>query len=155
MSLLSSAGFMQRVRDVVGTDDGIKDFCITNYGRAPVVYLGIDDENPPSQGEMPVIVIYEAPRSMKGEDSRVMIYECEIGVVIYQDAITVNGNIKTYDGLVEVEELRELVESATLKDRLGKVSVHGDTSTEYWFPIFRSNTTISLERVRSSREPLE
>lgn len=64
---------------------------------------------------------------------------------------------------MEVEEFRELTELAIFKAQpklnkspinVVKIDVAGETINEVLFPIFRSDTLISFQVPRSSRQPL-
>lgn len=136
----------------------LKDWSQTHFGKDHTVYIGIDQENPPEETDYPLIVIFYIER-IRGESDKRITYSAEIGAGIFKEGVvfpdqTENPNLKSYAGLPLVEEFRELLEDVLLYSKIGLVDVTGETTTEVYYPFFRSNTLFSLEFIRTSRKPL-
>lgn len=150
---------------IIGThleqDAEIKAWSNTNFGKDHTVYIGLDTESPPVESEYPLVIIFYVER-LRGEGSRLQTFATEIGTGIFNKELikpdeSGSPNLKVYKGLFQVEDFRELVEESLFRAMpkiQGKVDVSGETTTDVFFPFFRSNTLISMEFIRTSRKPL-
>jgi hypothetical protein len=157
---MGSSTLLTITRDVLAADEGIKAYTQDKYSKDPLVILGNDEEDPPTQADYPVIIIFAVDRAERGESEKTLRYNLEIGVGVVNSTIdTATLGKKTYPGKVEAEELRELVEDALFK-RQGATGLNasldivGGTQSDVDFPIFRSDTIIEIKQNRTSRNPL-
>ena len=141
---------LEALRNTLAADADIKTFCQAKYAKNPKIFLGVSDDYPPTKDDYPVIAIFHVLRSSRGDSQRFITYQALIGVGVLKETIdtSVNGQV-TLPGLVEVERLRELVESAIFGKVGHKQDVNGETATEVLFPLFRSDTIINLEFLRT------
>lgn len=154
MNPMNAPQILTALGKALSADEAITQYCQNEFGKDRKVYLGIDNLDPPPADEYPLIVVYYVER-FRGEGASRIRYAAEIGVGVHnKDIAHVEGsNLHEYTGLRQAEELRELVEDAVLRTRLGKIDVAGDTRSEAYYPVFRANTLIVLETIRSSRGP--
>lgn len=145
------ATLLEKIRDTLAADADCKEFCQAKYGKDPLVYLGVDDDNPPPQDQYPVIVVFSVNRVSRGDGDKFITYNANIGVGIVNETVTTVDNKITLPGLVEAEALRQLVEAALFGQVGHKLSVIGDTATEVIFPLFRSDTIVEIQYLKSSR----
>jgi len=140
-------------------DEDIKQFCQDNFGRDQTVFVGMNNEDTPADDEYPLIVIFYAERVV-GDSSNINCFASEIGAGVRNKNLEETGKLKVYTGMIQVEDLREIIETAIFAYRLkhprefGKINVSGDTRSETYYPIFRSNTLITIEKIRTSRKPI-
>lgn len=143
---------------IIEKDEAIKSYCQEQFGKNHTVYIGINNEQAPPEDAYPLVVLFYAER-FRGDGANRIRYAVEIGVGVFNDHLNAelpdNPNLYVYIGLRQAEDLRELVENAVFKSRFGKTDIEGDTRSEVYFPLFRSNTLITIELVASSRTPME
>jgi hypothetical protein len=150
------ANVLETLKNVISTNEAIKAYCQAKYSKDHTVYVFVNPDDMPPEEDYPVVVIYSVYRSQKGEGQTFKIYNALIGVGVRREESTRVGNVVTYIGGIEVEELRELVEYSIFGGGVAlKTSVTGETVTEVQFPIFRSDTTIELQYRASTRGPLK
>jgi hypothetical protein len=145
--------FMDKIASALESDEILTVWCNAKFGKAPIIYIGHNEENPPVAANYPIIVIFYAERA-RGEDTSRIIYACELGFGVYSEEIKVSGNVREYEGLRLVENFREYGENAILRARMGKVNVDGETKSETFYPLFRSNTLVTFDFPRSKRGPM-
>jgi hypothetical protein len=158
---LNSSDLLITIGKVLEENQDLKDWCNTNFSKPQTVYLGLDTENPPAQEDYPLIMVFYVER-LRGESDTRQTFSVEIGAGIFKKELvkpeaTQNPNLKAYTGLLLVEQFRELVEDTLFKSMPkigGKIDVTGETTTEVYYPFFRSNTLVSADFVRTSRTPL-
>jgi len=147
---MKTTELLEKLANILADDQDIKTFCQAQFGRAQTVYLGVNPESPPEQDEYPVIILFYAERT-KGESNALIQFLIEVGIAVYNEEIRTDANKKIFSGLEQVEDLRELVETAILDSHLGKIDVNGETHVEVYFPLFGSHTAITIAIPRSSR----
>lgn len=149
----------QLISKVIAGSTAIDDFCNSEFSKKITVYVGVEVEQFPPEEDYPVAVVAAIEHHSHGERENSEVIECQIGVGIKsenlsEETIAETGVIiKTYRGVILVEKLRELLEREIMKvSGIGyKIGIAGETMLENYFPLFRSNTIISLEKPRSFR----
>lgn len=98
---------MKKWRDILAADPAVKAFCLSKYGKEPMIFLGNDVRNSPEEDSCPYIML------LPGDKVEGMLkeyeYQASIGWVIYQEEVTVTGNVVEFNGLTEVDELGQLI----------------------------------------------
>ncbi len=143
--------FITTARDILAADAAVKAWCQQAFFRDPAVYLGIDEDSPPEETEYPVIALVDV-WSTAGASANRRTFEMAIGFGVVQENITTVGQVKTYDGVIQAEQFRELGELALLRG-FNNPYMHfsGNTAKIDLYPRFVSFTTLALDEVRSRR----
>ena len=142
---------LTQVFDTIASDADIEYYCQLKYTKSPKIFLGIDEDNPPSASDYPVIVIFSISRSARGESNKWVDYDVVIGVGVINQTKNEDGNKISLPGLLEAEHLRELVETALFGKIAHKTDVSAETYSDIIFPLFRSDTKIRLSFLQTSR----
>lgn len=92
-------------------NDALNTFCLSKYGRKPHIYIGLDLRNPPAdddETQYPYIVLFPGPKT-EGLNQTEYTYTPSVGWVLIQEAVTTGDNTTTYDGIIEVDEMGQLI----------------------------------------------
>jgi hypothetical protein len=108
VSTLKLSDIMGKWLDALKTSAAIQNYCTAKYGQAPKIYVGINGKNPPAASDCPMIVLYPGAKS-EGLELQEYIYKLTVGWTILQDAATTTDNITEYLGVVECDELGQLI----------------------------------------------
>ena len=133
-----------KVADILTADADIKAWCQSTYAKDQQVYAGINNEEPPSSDEYPLLVAYSVER-MESANIDKELFGIEIGVGVYDNDISISGSKHTLMGLTRVLKLRQLAESAIITSKIGKIDVNSNTVTDSMFPFFSSHTVVKIE----------
>ena len=140
------------IKTVWQTDEDINNFCAEYYGIRPSVFIGMDDNNPPSRDFYPLVAALEF-RIRGGGSSGRYIYDIVMGCGVNDDNIATDAPNRTYtyQGVLRSEQLRSLAFAALVKNNFGKITVKGDTGQASVFPLFISGMTVEIETINSRR----
>lgn len=148
--MTTTSEMLTAVRDALASDAVISKWCIATYGTAHSVFLGFNDENPPTEADYPMITITDAVQN-RGSDKHRITWDVSIGIVISRDKTTTVNNAVTCDGFLEVETLRELAENALYRAKLASMDSGARTMSLSDYPQFASITTIKITLPASSQ----
>lgn len=143
---------MAAIRDAIKADQAVTAWCQQNYGRQHKVYVGIDEENPPAEADYPLVAVIPAGHKW-GLKSRLEEARLIIVCGIVQSAVDIAGNVIELRGIQEIETFRRLVEERLLKAGLLMADSAAESHSGYFFPVFASETGITIETRLSSRGP--
>lgn len=151
----SSIEVMRAVGDVIKKSAAVNNFCQTNYSKSMIIYIGLDPGELPPQDDYPIFCIAMIDPSDKGEQAQKQTLGAAFGVGIVQEAAPTRSTpdpetgavVVEYPGLLEVEELRRLVEADILKAKGfgAKVQISSETALESSYPVFRSSCEINFQ----------
>jgi len=100
---------IEKIRDALKDQADILTWCTDNYGQGHKIYIGYDEENPPEQGDYPVIVI-----TPSGQDRSINVdygpMEVDIGYGLYDTTRSESDNVITYQGIENILAFRKIVE---------------------------------------------
>jgi len=93
------------IATIVLASGDIDDFCMLNFNRSLLVMIGVDNNNPPSDIDLPCLIIEPTVKNIGSKDS-IFDYEIALHIGIKgTDKPTKDGNKVVYDGIYIVEEL--------------------------------------------------
>ena len=120
------------------------------YGKDHTVYIGTNDEQPAPASEYPVIALTDVAE-IHGNSAGMRTWNLGIGCGIINEDLTDGGRLKTYEGMTDAEQLRELVEGVLKQERFCKVTFGGETAPLNIYPIFVSYTVATIEVIHTRR----
>lgn len=91
----------------LSNDDMIKDFCNKNFNKNASFFLGVDEKKPPSQEDLPLILLY--PEATSNPDDRAISSKIFVGTAIENDACTTSNKITKMAGFKTIEQFENLV----------------------------------------------
>lgn len=143
---MSVSDVVKKIMDTWEADEGIADYCLSEFARLPMFQDAIDENQPPGEDDFPLICIYDW-HSEGGLTSPMRRYHFLVGIAVRDERISmgVGRRLKSYDGLHKAEFLRELVENSLLSARIGKVEWEGGGEVVHSFPVFASLSVVSIE----------
>ena len=150
---MTTAELLQTMRDALAVDPHLHAWCLDQFGKAPSVHLGIDENDPPTDGDYPVVALVGVEQ-VRGESAREIEWRVILGVGVVNPEIVQSGIVRTQTGLLQAETLRELSENALYRARLCDVDSAGDASSESYHPLYVSYTTVSIRHLKSTRKGL-
>lgn len=140
---------LDKIAEVLSTDAKLRDWCNSNFGKDPNIYIGIDQANPPAEEKCPVAAIWEV-RQVRVPGSVEISWQVRLSAIVQNRTIDVVGNITKYVGFQQAERMRELMESALLLvPQSVALKRQGESTSIITYPQFESQTTVivkALER---------
>jgi hypothetical protein len=148
--MITTADMLVSVRNAIAADTALIVWCQANYAKAPAVYLGFDDDDPPDSTHYPLIQIINAVRQ-RGADKHRSVWDVEISIFIENTGkVSVSGGV-TYTGFLHAETLKELVENALYKSKMAHIDSTGASATFSSYPEFEAVTKIRITLVADAR----
>jgi len=123
-----------KIRDIIAADSDLAAWTHAQFSTPPEVHLGMRIDEPIPPDDYPVVVIDSIRRDYAHRDLFVVSFGC--GVV--NEAIEVVGNKQTYTGLLQAEDMRELVCDALIHGRFARIDFAGHTGQLHFYPTFIS-----------------
>jgi len=107
--MITNKEITEFIADKVLASQDVKNFCQTNFGKQLLVMIGVDNNNPPSEAELPCLIVEPTVKNI-GSNDTMFDYEIALHIGIKgSEKPTVIGNKVTYDGVYTVEELGNLI----------------------------------------------
>ena len=154
---MTTGELLQAVQTALLNDSGVAAWCLDEFGKAPTIWLGLDEQNPPVESDYPLISIVAIDQA-RGNSRGEIEWQLHLGVGIVNNGLTSAGNGRTYPGMLQAENLRELAENALYRTRISGVSIDvgssGEASSVSYHPIYVSYTTIAFSGLKSRRHSL-
>lgn len=94
----------------LATNSAIQAWAQATYSKAATVYLGQNAKALPAGDVCPLIVLFEGDLTEGMETETEMAVR--IGICVSNTASTTTGNLVSFDGLIELHELADLVVAA-------------------------------------------
>lgn len=150
---MNTVRLLETMRDVLAADPAIAEWCMLEFGKPPMVFLEIDQANPPQAEDYPLIAILGV-RQMRGDRLDKMEWEVDVGVGVIQPEVIISGSTRTFKGMLQAETLREHAENALYQARVSSLGSSGESMSDSMFPIFMSFTTVTVQAMKSNRRGL-
>jgi len=150
---MTTAEVLQAIRDALAGDAALNAWCVEQFGKAPSVFLGIDENRPPAEEDYPLVALVGIEQ-VRGQDRRELEWRVFLGVGVVNDEITESGTVRTSTGFLHAETLRELAENALYRARLCDPESAGDASGESYHPLYVSYTTVAVRALKTTRRGL-
>lgn len=94
---------VQKLRDLLSADTGdFADWCSTNLGQLPGVYVGIDVRDPPGEEQCPFVVVRPGV-NREGEDQQEYDVAVSVDWGILSGDADVSGRVTEYAGLYTID----------------------------------------------------
>ena len=107
---------LEKIAEALRDDSILDAWCASNLGTLPNILIGIDELNPPDRSEYPLIALSDIETSGEGMGSNMITYTIPVSCGVMCDEITVSDRVKTFRGLILVEEFRLQVAEALLRN---------------------------------------
>ncbi|MBU0994116.1 MAG: hypothetical protein KJ737_16620 [Proteobacteria bacterium] len=150
---MMTSDLLKEIANSIAGDKTLQDWCKTVFDKKPTCYLGIDEENPPDPDGYPVIAIVGVTQ-IRSDLTRELSWDIELGIGVIDKTTTDEDQIKTYNGFLLAEDLREYTENAILRSRFARVTLTGEASSISYHPLYVSYSTINVKIKRSSQNSL-
>jgi hypothetical protein len=108
ISTLQLSDIISKWRDTLKASQPIQSFCMTQYNKAPNIFVGINGQKPPEASDCPMIILYPGSKS-EGLELKEYTYKLTIGWTISQSATTVTNNVTEYTGVTDCDTLGQLI----------------------------------------------
>lgn len=140
-------------RDALSTDTELSAWCVAQFGKAPLVMLGLDDKNPPEESEYPLVTIIGVDQE-RGNGKRETDWRLHLGVGVVNSEIAESGSIRTFTGMLQAEQMREIAENALYRAGLKDLNTTGESSSESYHPLYVSYSMVNVSMLKSNRRAL-
>lgn len=109
---------MKNLIDLIVTtlqaNSNLQAWCMTNYGKAPHIFVGLDPNQSPLYEQCPMIVMATGTRHRE-QRQNYRIYSLKIGCAIKDATIIESENLSQYQGFERIDEFSNLVEKTITK----------------------------------------
>lgn len=153
---MTTAELIEQIKTALSSDATLTAWCQQTFGKSQTVCIDVDENNPPNpETDYPIIVVASIQHA-RGDSSRELCWELEMGVGVVNETIEVEGDgrSRTLTGFIQVETLRELAENALYRARIADVSTRGATGSSSYYPLFISGTILPIRILKSNRRGL-
>ena len=135
------------IRDTIADDADLSAWANAEFNTPAEVHLGMRLDEPIATDDYPVVVIDSIRRNFAERDIYVVTFGC--GVV--NEEIEETGHKRTFTGLLQAEDMREIVCDALIKGRFAKIEFSGNTGQMNLYPIFISLFEANVQFRQSRR----
>jgi len=150
---MTTTELLTAIRDALAADTTISEWCTSEFSKSPTIFLGLDQQNPPPEGDYPLIAILGVEQ-VRGDTNRDLEWNISLGVGVINSEIVTSGVKKTATGFLQCETLRELVENAVYRARIVPMESAGEASTVSYHPIYIGFSRITASKPKSTRRGL-
>jgi len=152
--MMAAQQIMEAAATAMADDERISAWCVSNFGAAQTVFVGMDEQHPPDPDtDYPVIVI-TGIRQTRGDSDRELSWEIEIGAAVKNDATVTVSNTTTYTGFGQAETLREMAEDAIFRAGIGTVGTRAESGASSAHPYYVSGSVIPITVLKSNRRAM-
>jgi len=149
---------LKEIQNAIAQDNSVISWCKEKYGKAPSVWIAVDERAAPAEDDYPVVGIV-ALEETSGESKTEKQFTVYLGVGVVQEEIEENtlatgSKTKTHKGMIEAEHLRELVRDAIFRAKIMTVDSEGESATESFFPLFVSYQALTFKTLKTTRRAL-
>lgn len=150
---MTTVELLEAFRDALKNDSALKSWCLAEFNKEPVIYLGLNEEDPPPVDEYPIVAIVGITHSI-GESKREITWEVDLGAGVIQEEIVIDEGSKTFKGFLQAETLRRLAEEALYRAKLVTLDSQNEAGNESIYPLFVSYSTVTGALLRTTRQAL-
>jgi hypothetical protein len=150
---MTTSELLDAIKNALVADQPLNSWCLAEFSRAPTIFIGIDPRKDPDESVYPIIAVVGLSQG-RGDDRREHRWDIPVGVGVVNETITVSGASVVYNGLAQVERMRELAEDALYRARIASMGTSGDASSECYYPLFVSFTTVVFTAPKTTRRGL-
>jgi hypothetical protein len=150
---MTTQELLTAIRDALAADTALEAWCQEQFVKSATILLGLDERDPPGENDYPLVAIVGCTQE-RGDMARELSWKVFVGVGVVNEEIVIETNTKTATGLLQAEELRELAENAIYRARIASGASAGEASTESYYPLFVSYTTITFTALRTTQRGL-
>lgn len=147
---MTTAEILIALRDGLAADATLKAWCETELGAAPTIQLGFDDEG--EVDAFPMIAVTR-PLQTDGVISPRQAWSFAVLCLAKNPdrttATTAGCKTITYDGLLEVEGLREQAVAALFRLKLGQLKIRPQEIDHTYHPRYVAAFILDLEKVKN------
>jgi len=151
---MTSVQIMETIRNALAADSALLAWSQAQFGKLPTIYLGIDERKPPPADEFPIVSL-TGITFLQGEGAREIVGQIDLGVGVLQEEIISSGQMRTFKGLLQAEELRALAEDTLYRLKLpGALDSRAETAAVSAYPLFISYSILTLSSLKTTRRAL-
>ena len=140
-------------RDALAADSILSSWCVDRFGKVPLIMLGLDDKNPPEESEYPLVTIIGIDQE-RGNAKRETDWRLHLGVGVVNDEIVETDTTRTFTGMLQAEQMREIAENALYRAGLKDLNTTGESSSESYHPLYVSYSMVNVSMLKSNRRAL-
>lgn len=126
-------------------DEKINTYCQEHYGKLPIIQIGWDEQNSPTEDDCPYICLHEAEKN-GAETRKEYTYTVSVLWAVHNDDYTEDDRMRVYAGAVECDELGELILDAMNNTNTSwpLTAIDYTAANENYYPGFPGNAVVTL-----------
>lgn len=98
----------EKWREVLYNSAELEDYCITNFGKKPTIYIGLDQKLQIGEERLPAITIYPLGK-VEGLNMDKQVYGMFCGWDILHDEIAEGDNLYQFEGMRKSTEFGQIL----------------------------------------------
>ena len=156
---MTTAELLTALQAALVADTALNAWCVTQFGAAPTIWIGLDEQNPPVESDYPLVALVGVDQGRGGARGEIQ-WQVHIGVGVVNPALLSpeGATTRTYSGMLQAETLRELAENALYRMRPAESAINidssGEASSVSYHPLYVSYTTVLVSSLKSNRRGL-
>lgn len=147
---MTTRGLIEAIGQALVSDAQLAAWCNEQFGRPPIVFIGVDESDPPGEADYPLVAVIgiDQVRGIGEHEERWIL---SLGVGVVNEDLPQGGPIRTRAGFLQAETMRELAENAVFRARILPSRSSGEASTRCYHPLYVSYTEISFRMLQAGR----
>ena len=106
--MITLADILDRAAVLLAADSAIAAWTSAQFGKAPVIFIGLNEGDPPGVAQCPCIILRPA-HAADGQETEEFGYAFRVDWVISNAAQTTVGAITTYAGIRQLDDFGKLI----------------------------------------------
>lgn len=155
---MKTAIILEAIHASLLADSAMTSWCVAEFGVAPIIWLGVDDRNPPTDSEYPSVTIVGVEHIRSAATRGSIDWRISIGAGVVNDELVSSGSSRIYTGMLQAETLRELAEDALYRAKISGLTVgidsNGESSSAGYHPLYVSYATVLVSGLKTTRRGL-
>lgn len=155
---MTTAEILSAVHASLLSDSAMTAWCVAQFGVAPIIWLGVDDRNPPGDSDYPSVSIVGVEHIRSAATRGSVDWRISIGAGVVNETLVSSGSSRIYTGLLQAETLRELAEDALYRAKISGLTVgidsNGESSSASYHPLYISYATVLVSGLKTTRRGL-
>jgi hypothetical protein len=108
MQTISTLAIADKMAELLAANTALNAWCVGKYDNEPLIFVGIDLRNQPSEDTMPHILILPAPKD-EGLGVSENTYRIHVLWCIKDTTLTTEGNITRLQGLYDSDTFGQMI----------------------------------------------
>lgn len=98
--MITLSAILDRAAAKLATDAALLAWCQAQFGKAPLIFIGLDEQNPPGVDQCPCIVL-RPTHAVDGDEAEEFAYTFRVDWAVANSAQTTAAGVTKYTGIAQ------------------------------------------------------